>query len=545
MRRSLCSVSGWWQGSSGSLRAAALVIGFAVAAGLSACSPDAETRGPAQEPGPEAGIVGLAVSTDAAGGEPQPDGDDRESQAVSQTSTVLDSLNPLLRERLLAPSTPDFEEMAEQRIIRFLTVFTPQFFFLDGARQRGISAELAAQFEAFVNERLGRRRLQVQVFVIPVTRDQLIPLLVEGRGDIAGANLTITSERLREVDFSDPFLSGVSEIVVTGPESPEINSLDDLSGHDVHVRRSSSYWDSLQQLNASLAQRGLAPVNVVEVDEFLEDDEILELVAARDLGITVVDSHQAEFWVQVFPDLVLHADLAVRSSGEIAWAFRKNSPELEAVVNDFVRQNKVGTLMGNIMLRRYLQDTKYVRARTPGATRRLEQTGELFKQYGEQYGLDWLLLAAQGYQESRLDQSMKSDHGAVGIMQILPSSAAQVGVSGIDTEEGNIHAGAKYLRYLMNTYFEEPDLDPIDQQILAIAGYNAGPNRINRLRRKAAEAGYDPNRWWNNVELLAAREIGSETVRYVGNIGKYYMVYRLIADRLLLKERISEGQSRD
>ncbi len=432
----------------------------------------------------------------------------------------------------------DLDGMHERRVIRVLTVFAKGLFFLDGAEQRGATYELVRMFEDEINETLGTGRLKIHVLLIPVTRDRLIPGLVEGLGDIAAANLTITPERLQLVDFSAPLLTGVDEIVVTGPSAPTLASLDDLSGTEIQVRPSSSYYGSLTRLNQRFRDAGRDEVTLTPVEEHFEDEDLLEMVNAGLLPMVVVDSTKAGFWAQIFDDLRLHPDLALNTGGEIAWAMRKNSPLLHAAVDEFVATHRAGTLMGNIVLNRYLRSTNWVRnSLTAVELDRFQTTVEFFQRYGDEYEFDWLMLAAQGYQESRLDQSVRSSVGAIGVMQLLPSTAADpnVGIPNIEELEDNIHAGAKYMRFLRDRYFTDPELDDLNATLLSFAAYNGGPNRIARLRRETAELGLDPNVWFRNVENVAAKRIGRETVQYVSNIYKYYIAYRLIADTIELR----------
>jgi len=433
--------------------------------------------------------------------------------------------------QLQEPRFGDFDELAEHRIIRAVVAHSKTMFFLDGARPRGLTYEALKGFEEFVNERMGSGNLKVHVVITPVSRDQLLPALVEGRADIAAANLTITEDRLESVDFSEALLTGVNEVVVTGSSTPALASVQDLAGREIHVRTSSSYYESLRLLNAELVRSGLEPVRIHEADERLEDEDLLELVNAGMIPAIIVDKHMADFWDRVFDNLTVH-DVAVREGGSIAWAFRKQSPGLAAVLNEFVAGHRQGTLFGNVVLRRYLSSTDYVVNPTADRdSRRLTELLPVFEEYAAQYGLDPLLLVAQAYQESRLDQSLVSRVGAVGVMQIRPSTAADpnVGIADISSLEDNVHAGAKYLRFLIDRYFSDPSLTPLDKHLFALAAYNAGPARVARLRAEAADLGLDRNRWFGHVERVAARRIGQETVQYASNIYKYYLFYRLDA----------------
>jgi membrane-bound lytic murein transglycosylase MltF len=171
----------------------------------------------------------------------------------------------------------------------------------------------------------------------------------------------------------------------------------------------------------------------------------------------------------------------------------------------------------------------------------------IFEIYGDRYGFDFLMVAAQGYQESRLDQSARSAAGAIGIMQLLPSTAADsnVGIPDISRAEANIHAGVKYLDFIRNRYFSDPEMDRFNQTMFAFAAYNAGPARVRKLRQKAAQQGYNPNIWFDNVEVIAARDIGSETVQYVANILKYYIAYRLTAQQQTRRAQERKNQGMD
>jgi membrane-bound lytic murein transglycosylase MltF len=190
----------------------------------------------------------------------------------------------------------------------------------------------------------------------------------------------------------------------------------------------------------------------------------------------------------------------------------------------------VGNSFGNILLRRYLQNTKWVKNSTsPEEMKKFAALSALFKQYAGEYDFDYLMIMAQGYQESLLDQNKRSPSGAVGIMQVIPKDAAAspINVPNVATAGNNILAGVKMLRNIEDQYFNDPKIDPVDKTLMSFASYNAGPNRIARLRQQAGQQGLDPDKWFSNVELMVAKDVGQETVTYVGNVYKYYVAYKL------------------
>jgi membrane-bound lytic murein transglycosylase MltF len=441
------------------------------------------------------------------------------------------------------PWIGDFDGMAKRRQIRALVVYSKTFYFLDQGQQRGLSYDLLKEFEKYVNHKLKTGTLKIEVIFIPVTRDEIVAGLTKGFGDIAVANLTIIPQRQKQVAFSDPWLTDVKELLVTGPAAPKMGGIDDLAGKEVHVRKSSSYYESLVQLNGVFKKTSKKPVKLVLADEMFQDEDLLEMLSAGLIPMIVMDSHKAHFWDQIFDNIEVHPDIAVRSGGEIAWAFRKNSPKLEAVVNEFIKGHKKGSLLGNMLFKRYLRDTQYVKnSASEQELKKFRSMVQYFKVYADRYDFDYLMIGAQAYQESGLDNSKRSPAGAIGVMQVLPSTAADpnVDIPNIEKLENNIHAGIKYLRFIVDRYFNDPSIDKVNRMLFAFAAYNAGPARISDLRKKTAKMGLDPNVWFHNVEMAAAKEIGRETVQYVANIYKYYIVYRTLTAQREAKEKLLE-----
>lgn len=424
--------------------------------------------------------------------------------------------------------TGDFDKLVEHRIIRALVPYSRTYYFFDRGKPKGLTYETLVEFEKKINADLKNRHLKVHVMVIPTPRDKLVINLTRGLGDIAAGNLTITDQRRAMVDFSRPLLTHVRELPVTGPESPPITHLEDLAGKTIHVRLSSSYFESLTRLNQRFKSKRITPVQIIRADESLEDEDLLDMVNAGIIPMVVVDSHKALFWKQILENIQVHTDVAIRKNGEIAWAVRKNSPQLMEKINQFVKTNKKGTLRGNILFERYLKRTAHIK--NPGTSNQFARASKSFKTYGKMYDIDWLILKALAFQESGINQKTKSHKGAVGVMQILPSTARDpnVNIPEIHKLDGNIHAGAKYLRFLMDRYFSSSRISDRDKILLGLAAYNAGPRKVALLQKEAEAEGLNPHVWFKNLEVAAARKIGRETVQYVNNIFKYYIAYKRI-----------------
>ena len=454
---------------------------------------------------------------------------DRNPAGNARDDTTMPGAGGLKRFGVM-PHLGDLEAMVERRIIRVLTVYGPGRYFLEEGPQGSVQ-EYANKLQKVVNKAYQTGLLTVQVAVIPVSRDQLFPALEAGYGDIVMAGTTITESREAAVDFTNPVSKPLKEILITGPNAPPINRLEDLSGKTVYVRLSSSYAESVRRLSERLTEQGKAGVRIEAIDESLEDEDLIEMVDAGLLPWAVVDSYKPQMWREVFTRVSVREDLVLREGARLAWAIRQGSPRLKQFLNNFLNDNREGTLFGNIIRNRYIRDFDWAE-NAAGAEElsRYRALSTLFRKYGTDYGMDPTLLAAQGFQESRLDQSVRSHVGAIGVMQLLPSTAEDknVAIPNIHELEPNIEAGAKYMAFLKGRYFSGPELDELNGSLLALASYNAGPGRIRRLRRVAEERGYDPNKWFDNVEVIVAEQIGRETVQYVGNIFKYYLTYRWI-----------------
>jgi len=450
-----------------------------------------------------------------------------EKTAARPAAAGDEDLPPIVK----TPWKGDLDEMAKRRVVRVLVPFRrPEFFYMDG-RPAGILQEAFQEVEKVLNTKYKTTAAnRIIVGLLPTPVDRLGERMAGGYGDIAAASISITEAHQAIVDFTIPTVTGLKIIAVTGPGAPDLKSVEDLSGKEVWVMPKTRMKKDLEDLNARLKSQGKAPARMRETDPVLEPGDVMELVNAGVYPVALMQSIQAEFWGQVFDNLKPHSDLALAEDVQLGWAIQKGTPQLKAFLDDFIKTHGIGTSFGNTVMRRYLKEAKYVRNATDvNEMKKFQATLPHFKKYAAQYNLDYLMMAAQGYQESRLDQSVKSQVGAVGIMQVLPSTAAStpVKIPNVETEENNIHAGTRLMHFLIEDYFNEPGLDLQNRMLFAMASYNAGPAKIARCRTLAKDMGYDPNQWFNNVEVPAAKTIGRETTQYVANIYKYYVAYRL------------------
>lgn len=440
--------------------------------------------------------------------------------------------------------TGDLSGIKKRRILRVLVTHSRTDFFLEGGRIRGAQVELIGELLKDLNKGVKRESEKLRVQFLPVEFHQLIPALAAGEGDIAAAFLTVTPEREQSVDFITNRLMKVDEVVVTNRGLAQPTSRSDLAGKNFYVLKDSSYSEHLRDLNEQLEIVGLPGVNITEADDRLLTEDILELVNAGIIDYTVCDDFKAALWAQVLPNLKPLNSVAISRNQTVGWAIRKESPELSAALFNFMERVKQGTLLGNILFQRYFKDPQFIDNPLAHEERKkYQEVIKLFRVYGEKYGFDPLALAAQAYQESKLDNSVRSHRGAVGIMQMMPATARDrnVDIDDIEVLENNIHAGVKYLQFLRERYFSGKGISPIDQRLFTWAAYNAGPANVIRIRKAARKKGLDHNVWFGNVEVMAARMISREPVQYVANIYKYYTAYSLITERSSMREDAMES----
>jgi membrane-bound lytic murein transglycosylase MltF len=474
-------------------------------------------------------LVGLVVLFDA-------------STVVAKTKNV--NTEQILIKKTVKRYKGDFSGMKKRGYIRVLVSYSKTNFFIEKGRIYGLEYELLKQYEAYINKRIKKRTKKIKLIFLPVHFSSLLPYVKNGLGDIAAAGLTITPQRKKMVTFTSPYLNNINEILVTNKRIKGIKSIYDLAGKTIYVRQKSSYISHLWNVNGRLKSRHKKSIKIKVLPEVIGTEDILEMVNAGALKFTVADSHIAALWAKVLPNIKVHKNIVIHKGGKIAWAIRKNNPKLRKSLNTFIKKHKKGTRMGNILFTRYYKNTKWIKNPiSPKERKKLAFYRKLFEKYGKRYNFTWYMIAAQAYQESQLNPNKKSPAGAIGIMQILPKTASDknINIKNVRNVENNIHAGVKYLNYLKRTYFSDKKISPLDRVFFSWAAYNAGPNKINSLRRIAKKRRLNPNRWFYNVEEIASEKIGRETVEYVSNITKYYIAYKLYYEKLEKKKAIKKS----
>jgi membrane-bound lytic murein transglycosylase MltF len=426
----------------------------------------------------------------------------------------------------------DLDILLELGAIRMLAPYSRTFFFEDRGRFRGVSAEVADELESYVRRTYPKRREEFVVVVVPTSRDHLFPDLLDGWGDVVLGDITITPEREKQVAFTRPVFSGVTVIVVTRAGVAPMASADELSGKDIAARQTTSTYANLVALNERLKAAGRPPANILDVPPTLEVEDMMEMVAAGLLPAIPAERWAADTWAPPIGGLMIHNKAVLQSGANLGWAVRPSNPELLAMLNTFIAKFGGGSAHKlHDMAMYYVRHAERIHAATTAnEMKKFNETLAFFQEFGRMYDFDALMLVAQGYQESRLNQSTRSATGAIGLMQLLPATGAEMGVGSITQARANVHAGAKYMRRMIDQYLGDANFDEQNRALFAFACYNAGPNRIAELRKEAKKDGLDENVWFDNVERVAAHRIGQETVRYVRNIYKYYIGYKLLME---------------
>lgn len=462
---------------------------------------------------------------------------------LSQFSWAVEK-DKTIGERINQPFVGDLKEIKERRILRVLVSYNRTNFFHTKRGDRGIEHDLMKEFEKYLNRGPRKERYKTHIVFLAHPFEELIPDLQKGYGDIVASGLTITPERKNYIDFTEPYIEDVQEILVSNKNIHQPASLEELSGQQVIVVSSSSYIVNLERANQALGRLGLPGIEIIKANPLLEAEDILEMVNAGLFDYTVVDSHIAEIYGNIYKNLKIHKDFIFHHGGHIGWAINKDLPKLKNTLNQFIkRYARPGRFLGNSLYKKYFKNPYWIKQ--PLSLSALSETPCLkyyFEKYSEFFDFDWYLIASQAYQESGFKQNLVSHANAVGIMQIKPSTAKSkiVNIPNIRDLETNILAGIKYLAFIRDFYFDKPEYSEEDKINFTLAAYNAGPGRIRKLQRMAEARGLDPHKWNYNVEIMARQDIGQETVNYVTKIQKTKIALKLSKELAEKKHQLKQ-----
>jgi len=473
---------------------------------------------------------------------------DKEEPAIYTESNISTKDPDIMVDNVQLHWKGDLDGMMKRRRVRVLVVASEIMYHMDKGKKSGFVYEYMKYFERLLNRKFphSKKHIKTRVIFIPVARDRLIPDLLEGRGDIAVADIAVTPKKGKKIEFTEPFMSHIKTILVSGASSSPVHKVEDLSGKELFIRDSSGFREFLDTLNKKLKRRGLDPIIIKTAPEQLEDEDLLEMVNAGLIDYALTYRYKAVLWEKLLSNIELHPDIVIQNEIKLAWMLRKKSPKLLREANSFIKKNQPGSKLSNILLKRYFHKNKALTPATTGEN--LEHFKHLigyFEEYAKQYDLNDRLMIAQGYQESRLNQKAKSWVGAIGVMQLMPATGKDMKCGDINILKNNIHAGIKYHRWIIDHFFNEPSIDSFNKTLFTFAAYNAGVGRISKLRKIAKKRGYDPSIWFGNVEYIAAEKIGKETVTYVSNIFKYYVAYTLYKEHHKERNGVKEAMHSD
>lgn len=438
---------------------------------------------------------------------------------------------PVMQLEQMRPHPGDWDVISRQRVLRVAVPYSRTYFFQSRHHTLGLSSEMLAELESYLNNTFQTGDQPVAVLAVPMDPDQLLPAVTQGLADLAMGDITITAERLTQVDFIG--FKGVEQhdIVIGGPRSPAINTLADLAGRVISVRRGSPYLESLNKLNERLSKAHKQTVEIRQIPDELDDADLLDMLNAGLVSFAVMDDRKARLWRPVYPQIQPWPQLRLSPARRVGWAIRKDNPLLARVLMGF------GDLAGKEQeaAERFAsyQHTQGLLAPARDATElnKVNQIYPLLARYGQQYHFDPLLLLATGYALSGLDQQRVSADGPVGVMQVMPTTGDAMQAGNIHELEGNLHTATKYLAELRQRHFTQPGISERNQMLFALAAYRLGPVLLSRMRDLASARGLDDCQWFGEVEWVIADELGNDTVQYMRNILKYYVLYDLLLNK--------------
>ena len=436
--------------------------------------------------------------------------------------------------------TGDWKSIKKRKVIRMITRNNAANYFLYKGQLLGFEYELAKQFA-----KKNKVRLEI---IVPPDNEDMFDWLAEGKGDFIAASLSPTKSRLKKpVKFTRHYLKTKHQLVQRKDED-QITSIEQLNGRTIAVRKSSAYLETVKNLQ----DIGIK-VATEFVPEELETEDIINRIAIGKYDLTISDSHILNLELLWRNDI--QSALSLTNENDVGWVVRKNNHQLLKALNRFHRKNYKG-LIYNLTYQKYFVNPSHTK---PSANNlisdenKLSPYDDLVKNYAAKYGFDWKIIVAQMYQESRFNPKAKSWVGALGLLQVMPRTGEEFGFTNLSDPETGLHAGIKYMQWVQNRFNHE--LPVKDRMWFTLAAYNAGVGHVRDAIRLTKKMGWNPNRWFNNVEramlLLRLKKYyrksrfgfvrGREPVTYVRKIKQHYEAYsKLLPDTQLEARYISQ-----
>lgn len=444
------------------------------------------------------------------------------------------------------PIEYDLKDIVDAGVLRVITSYSPTGYFLYKGETMGFEYEMFKRLADHLDVNLE--------IVLAKNVDSVIPMLNRGEGDIIALGYTITSDRKEEVSFTDPYLITHQSLIQRKPDNWRKITVDNIKKQlvtdivelirdTVSVRKESSYYARLKELSNELGDT----VHIKLLPGHYSDEEIIQMVSEGKIKYSIIDYNKASIHASYFPNIDIETPVSL--SQRIAWAVRKSSPELLDIINKGLVQIK-RTPDYNVIYDKYFDNKRQFNRRLDseyytGSTGKFSKYDEMVKKYAKDLGWDWILVKSLVYQESMFNVNNKSWVGASGLMQLMPATAKELGVTDVHDPEQNIRAGCKYLKRMYSYWDEIPD--SIQRTKFAMASYNCGYGHIKDAQNLAIKNGKDSLNWDNGVDFfvlnLNKREYyndevveygyarGSEPYEYVKDIFERYKNYKTFADQ--------------
>ncbi len=439
----------------------------------------------------------------------------------------LKDLEPSLTRHTRYRYSADIEAIRKRGVLRVLTRNSSATYFIARGAQRGFQYELASAFAKSLGVRVA--------MVVPPSRTALIEALLTGEGDMIAAGMSMTPARAERVRFTAPLMSAKRVVAIHEQSPKRMESLEDLDRFVLHINRGSTMHRDALMLQRTLGR----PLKLAFIDDDAEMEEAARRVSAGLYEAILIDDNLLALAQAAGGSL--KAALPFGKSRPKAWAVHPGAVDLHAAADRFIARSK--RLMA-VLYARYYRPSALGARRARDITYRADDFGrispydDLFREAGKKTGIDWRLLAAVAYTESRFRPEAKSGWGAVGLMQVLPNTGREVGYQDVTSPRNNILAGAKYLRRLARR-FEEDGVSKRQQIRFAVAAYNAGLGHIRDARALAQTTNRDPDRWFGHVEEALKLKMhrkwheqtrfgyarATETVKYVSAVQTRYDAY--------------------